>query len=136
MTAGSRPALVAGTAPVGDQILVTKLNLDIAPRSSLSRPVLALLASGDNPRPLSNHRLVTSSNVTTYFDQIDSCVPQRVDKTPKTGVVHSHRVQDRASRLDRFDLTEVLKQLKRHNAENPDLVGRLSQRGLGSVVSD
>jgi hypothetical protein len=39
-------------------------------------------------------------------------------------------MQDRASRLYRLDLAEVLKQIERHRAPNPDLVRRLSHLRL------
>jgi hypothetical protein len=57
--------------------------------------------------------------------------PQCVDQAPEGGIVHLHSVQDRASGLDRLDLTEVLKQIKRYGACDSDLV-----RGLSHVRID
>jgi hypothetical protein len=78
--------------------------------------------------------LISGPDVTTYFDQIDTGVPQCVDETPKTGVIHSHRVQDRAGRLYRLDLAKILQQLERYRARDSNFVRRLSHLRLGLVA--
>ena len=65
---------------------------------------------------------------TTYLDQIDTGVSQRVDETPKRCIVQLFGVQDRASGFNGRDLTEVLEKIKRHFAS--DLVRALSRLRL------
>jgi hypothetical protein len=76
--------------------------------------------------------LATNSGApfTTYLDQIDTGVSQRVDETPKRSIVQLFGVQDRASGFKGCDLTEVLEKIKRHFACDSDLVRGLSRLGL------
>jgi hypothetical protein len=75
------------------------------------------------------------SDLTAYLDQIDAGVPQCIDETPKTSIVHLHCVQDRASGFDSVDLTKVLEQIEWHRAGNSDLVRGLCHLRLDVSVN-
>jgi len=90
MTAGLGTALIGGTAPAIDQILVTTLGRDIAPGLYVSVVAcLALLALRHWPetafQPTTSKSCLTG--LAANLDQFNAGVPQGVDQAPERGVV-------------------------------------------------
>jgi len=90
MTAGLATALVGGTAPAIDQILVTALNLDVAPGVCVSVVAcLALLALWRWPETAFKPVIEQPGGLTLApdLDQIDAGIPQGVNESPERGIV-------------------------------------------------
>ena len=93
MTAGLATALLGGTAPVIDQILVSRSAIDVAPGIYVSvAACVALVALRRWPRDrLPGNDLgvliLIRTSLATDLDEFDAGVAQGVEETPQGGIV-------------------------------------------------